>query len=245
MVCSRCVGRPATTKRCQVGPWLAHGSLRYSDISILGEESTFGVCRAIFYLGRPGGTRSDSFQINNHLNQNLRGCIAQPCALEVVSTFQPLKINSERALTPATHWQSRLAATVRRKSDFTLKMLRMHHMIPIPNPCILVVISIAGCSLQITEATAPPNLALVPIVVCLLIKQFQGWGPTSMCTLGHPKWAKSSPRPGEPHPKSSPPKDICVDYILSAFCFTTATLRVRMILGHKFMQIIASGWCRR
>ena len=66
-----------------------------------------------FYLGRPGGTRSDSFQINNHLNQNLRGgIIAQPRALEVVSTFQPLKFNSERALTPAIHWQSRFVGTV-------------------------------------------------------------------------------------------------------------------------------------
>ena len=43
---------------------------------------------------------------------NLRGGIAQPHALEVLSTFQPLKSNSERALTPAIHSQSRFAATV-------------------------------------------------------------------------------------------------------------------------------------
>ena len=32
-------------------------------------------------------------------------------ALEVVYNFQPLEINSERALTLAVHWQSRLADT--------------------------------------------------------------------------------------------------------------------------------------
>ena len=41
-----------------------------------------------FYLGRPaggsGGTGSDSFQINNYLNQNLRGGIVMTRALEVV-----------------------------------------------------------------------------------------------------------------------------------------------------------------
>ena len=76
-----------------------------------------------FYLGRPGGTGSDSFQINNYLNQNLRGGIGKPRVLEVVSNFQPLKVNSERALTPAVHWQSRLADTVRMRYRVKAKSL--------------------------------------------------------------------------------------------------------------------------
>ena len=65
-----------------------------------------------FYLGRPGGTGSDSFQINNYLNQNPGGGIANHHAFELVSKSQPLKLNNERALTPAVHWHIRLADTV-------------------------------------------------------------------------------------------------------------------------------------
>ena len=41
----------------------------------------------------------------------LRGGIAKHHALEVVSKSQPLKLNSERALTPAICWQIRLVDT--------------------------------------------------------------------------------------------------------------------------------------
>ena len=49
---------------------------------------------------------SDSFQINKLLNQNIRDIIVKPRASEVVSSFQPLEFNSERALTLAVHWQT-------------------------------------------------------------------------------------------------------------------------------------------
>lgn len=55
--------------------------------------------------GFVSGTRPDLFQVNDHLNQILRGSIAKPRALEVVSNFQPLKlIASEHYLTPPTHF---------------------------------------------------------------------------------------------------------------------------------------------
>lgn len=44
-------------------------------------ENMFWLRRAIFISG---GTGSDSFQINNYLNQNLRGGIVMTRALEVV-----------------------------------------------------------------------------------------------------------------------------------------------------------------
>ena len=69
-----------------------------SAMSISGEGSTFGIRRVTFISCGP---LSDSFQTNNHLKQNMRGGIATPRALEVESTFQPLKFNSERALTLA------------------------------------------------------------------------------------------------------------------------------------------------
>jgi hypothetical protein len=42
----------------------------------------------------------------------LRGGIAKHHAVKVVSKSQPLKLNSERALTPAVYWQIQLANTV-------------------------------------------------------------------------------------------------------------------------------------
>ena len=42
----------------------------------------------------------------------LRVGIAKHHAVEVVSKSQPLKLNSERALTPTVHWHIRLADTV-------------------------------------------------------------------------------------------------------------------------------------
>ena len=52
----------------------------------------------------------------------LRCDIAKHHALEVVSKSQPLKLNSERALTPAVCWQIRLADTV---YDATVSMQSM------------------------------------------------------------------------------------------------------------------------
>ena len=72
-------------------------------------ENMFWVRRVIFISG---GTGSDSFQINNYLNQNPGGGIANHHAFELVSKSQPLKLNNERALTPAVHWHIRLADTV-------------------------------------------------------------------------------------------------------------------------------------
>ena len=43
----------------------------------------------------------------------LRFSIAKHHAVEVVSKSQPLKLNSERALTPTVHWHIRLADTVK------------------------------------------------------------------------------------------------------------------------------------
>ena len=57
-------------------------------------------------------------KIRNHSNKNLRGGIAKPRTLEVVSNLQSLKVNSERALAPAAHWQSRLADTVQTVPTF-------------------------------------------------------------------------------------------------------------------------------
>ena len=52
-------------------------SSRYNAITISEEGSTFWVRRVIF-IG------SDSFQINNYLNQNPGGGIVKPRALEIV-----------------------------------------------------------------------------------------------------------------------------------------------------------------
>ena len=48
-----------------------------------------------------------------------------------------------------------------------MKMLYMHHIIP-NQYIILVAVYIAGRSLQIVEATEPPNFASVPILLHLL-----------------------------------------------------------------------------
>ena len=60
---------------------LVSGNVWIGAGSISGEKSTFWVRRAIFISG---GFRSDSFQMNNNLNQNLRGGIVMTRALEVV-----------------------------------------------------------------------------------------------------------------------------------------------------------------
>ena len=52
-----------------------------------------------------------------------------------------------------------VAVVLPRKSDFTLKMLCMHHIIR-TDVSIIVVVSIAGCSPQNTKTTKPPNLQL-------------------------------------------------------------------------------------
>ena len=57
--------------------WIGAGSISGGEKHILGSS-------CYFYLGWPGGFRSDSFQMNNNLNQNLRGGIVMTRALEIV-----------------------------------------------------------------------------------------------------------------------------------------------------------------
>ena len=69
-----------------------------------------GLC--YFYLGPPRPAGENNSLICVSLIKNPGGSIANHHALELVSKSQPLKVNSERALTPAVHRQIRLAVTV-------------------------------------------------------------------------------------------------------------------------------------
>ena len=76
------------------------------------ELSSFKLLEIYFYPGPPGRAGENIFSICVSLIGILRVGIAKHHAVEVVSKSQPLKLNSERALTPTVHWHIRLADTV-------------------------------------------------------------------------------------------------------------------------------------
>ena len=76
------------------------------------ELSSFKLLEMYFYPGPPGRAGENIFSICVSLIGILRVGIAKHHAVEVVSKSQPLKLNSERALTPTVCWQIQLADTV-------------------------------------------------------------------------------------------------------------------------------------
>ena len=74
--------------------------------------SSFKLLEIYFYPGPPGRAGENIFSTCVSLIRILRVGIAKHHAVEVVSKSQPLKLNSERALTPAVHWQIQTAGTV-------------------------------------------------------------------------------------------------------------------------------------
>ena len=79
--------------------------------------SSFKLLEIYFYPGPPGRAGENIFSICVSLIGILRVGIAKHHAVEVVSKSQPLKLNSERALTPTVHWHIRLADTVAHELD--------------------------------------------------------------------------------------------------------------------------------
>ena len=104
----------------RLNPWINLMKLRPSDHcgwrslqnSSQQELSSFKLLEIYFYPGPPGRAGENIFSICVSLIGILRVGIAKHHAVEVVSKYQPLKLNSERALTPAVHWHIRLADTV-------------------------------------------------------------------------------------------------------------------------------------
>ena len=104
----------------RLNPWINLMKLRPSDHcgwrslqnSSQQELSSFKLLEIYFYPGPPGRAGENIFSICVSLIGILRVGIAKHHAVEVVSKSQPLKLNSERALTPAVHWHIRLADTV-------------------------------------------------------------------------------------------------------------------------------------